>query len=258
LKDKKPHLSVSQLEMLGRCGEQYRQRYILGRIVPPGVSALVGRGVDRSVDANLLHKVEMKEMLPSEAVKDLAGDAVKTDWKRQGVLLTEDEKKEGTKKVKGAAVDKAIRLASLHRVTHAPKIKPISKDHIQRKFRIVINGSPRDLIGYMDIQEKDAVRDTKTSAKTPNKNIVNGSTQLTAYALAVKVIDGKAPKKVALDYLVDLKTPKATTLESKRTDEDFAVFLRRMEAARKALDAGIFIPANYPYDKQAVRRRYRR
>ena len=243
--DEKPHLSVSQLEMLSKCGEQYRQRHVLGRIAPPGVSALVGRGVDRSVDANLLYKIKTKNMLPEEAVTDLAGDAVKLEWRKGGVILTPEEKEEGVRKVKGAAVDKAVRLSAKHRMSHAPRINPISKDHIQKKFRIVVNGSPRDLIGYIDIQEKDAIRDTKTSAKTPNKLIVDSSVQLTAYALAVKVIDGKAPKKVALDYVVDLKRgPKATTLESKRTDQDFATLLRRMESALKALDKGVFIPAS--------------
>ena len=30
----KPHLSASQLNMIGRCGEQYRRRYVEGEKIP--------------------------------------------------------------------------------------------------------------------------------------------------------------------------------------------------------------------------------
>ena len=59
----KPHLSISQLEMLSKCGEQYRRRYIEEEIIPPAVAMLVGRSVDKSVDENLIHKIQTDELL---------------------------------------------------------------------------------------------------------------------------------------------------------------------------------------------------
>lgn len=61
MSDKK-HLSISQINMLGRCGEQYRRRYIEGEKIPPGIAALVGRGVDDSVTINLQNKIDTGDL----------------------------------------------------------------------------------------------------------------------------------------------------------------------------------------------------
>lgn len=238
---KKPVLSISALDTLSRCGEQYRRRYVEGERIPPGVAALVGRGVDRSVDKNLNHKIETQALLTVDELKDTARDAVIHEWDHGGVSLSADEVKTGVKTVKADAIDKSVRLAELHAVKAAPHLEPT---HIQRKWRVELRNYPVDLVGVIDIQEgTNAVRDTKTSAKSPREDEAHLSDQLTLYALAGKVLDGKPPDKVALDYLVDTKEPKHVTRESTRTDEDFKVMLRRIEVAIHAIEKGVFVPA---------------
>jgi hypothetical protein len=91
--------------------------------------------------------------------------------------------------------------------------------------------------------EQLVIRDTKTSAKSPNEDVAHTSEQLTGYALASHVIDGKLPDVVALDYLVDLKREtKNVTRESTRTMGDVGVFLNRFANAVNAIKSGIFIP----------------
>lgn len=238
---RKPALSISALDMLSKCGEQYRRRYVAGEKIPPAVAMLVGRGVDKSVDRNLTSKIETKQLLPVEEIKDTARDTVVAEWDKGGVVLNEDEIRDGIKAVRAAAIDKAVRLSSLHATSAAPQIQPT---HVQRKWTIELQGYPADLTGVIDIQEGSiAVRDTKTSAKSPREDEAHLSDQLTLYALAGKVLDGQPPAVVALDYLVDTKTPKHVVRESTRDNSDFRVMLRRVDTAMKAIDRGVFVPA---------------
>jgi hypothetical protein len=116
-----------------------------------------------------------------------------------------------------------------------------------------------DFAGEQDIVEQDGetliVRDTKTSGKSPTKSLMDGSSQpgiaddsdqLTGYALASHVIDGKLPDFMVLDYLVrtparhDLKyIPTKTT----RDMNDVQVFLNRFANAVQAYKTGVFVPA---------------
>jgi hypothetical protein len=106
-----------------------------------------------------------------------------------------------------------------------------------------------DFVGEIDIFEKDgektAIRDTKTSAKSPTEDAAVKSEQLTAYAMATQVLDGQLPQYVALDYLVDLKRGANTvTIKSERDMEAIEVFLRRLTNAIHVLHTGIFTPAS--------------
>jgi hypothetical protein len=111
----------------------------------------------------------------------------------------------------------------------------------------------------VEIRDGDAVnlviRDTKTSGKSPSKSLMDGaekpgiaddSDQLTGYATASHVIDGKLPDLMVLDYLVqtparhDLKYVPTKTI---RTMDDVNVFLNRFANAVQAYRMGIFVPA---------------
>lgn len=237
----KPHLSISQLNMLSRCGEQYRQRYILGRKIPPGIALIVGGVVDKSVTRNLSEKLEGRELLPAEAVEDFTAQTFTQEWDRSDVALSDKEMALGLKVAKGQGLDKSVRLAKLHAKEMAPAIQPT---HLQRKVEVELVGYPYDLLGYIDIQEGfRSLRDTKTSGKTPASDIADKDDQLTIYAMMVQVLDGAIPGQLCLDYLVDLKTPVAKTFMTMREGEDFKPILRRVESAGVAIEKQVFIPA---------------
>ncbi len=239
-KAEKPHLSISQLNMLSKCGEQYRQRYVLGRKIPPGVALIVGGAVDRTVSTNLTGKMKGLGLMTLDAVADAARDALNCAWEG-GVVLTADEAALGVKAAKGQAVDKSVRLAKLHAREMAPAIEPT---HIQRKIEVELPGYPYDLLGYIDIQEgSKSIRDTKTTGKTPAADIADKDDQLTTYAMMAKVTDGVIPEQLCLDYLIDTKIPQAKTFSTQREEDDFKPLLNRVEAASKAIQAGVFIPA---------------
>jgi hypothetical protein len=233
----RPQLHASALEM--KCMEAFRRRYIEGEIIPPAVAMIVGSGTHHSIDVNLTEKIKSGNLLPLDAVKEAARDGVNIAWE-QGVKLDPDEAARGIKAVRGEAVDKAVRLATVHARDMAPKLKPT---HVERKWALELTGYPMDLVGRIDIQEAlVSIRDTKTSGKTPAENCADRSLQLKAYAAAVRAIDGALPKAAVLDYLIDTKTPALKSFASEPSVEDTHALLARVETVALAMEKGVFIP----------------
>jgi RecB family exonuclease len=105
-----------------------------------------------------------------------------------------------------------------------------------------------DFVGEQDIVEKTestlVIRDVKTSKKSPSEDTAEKSNQLTAYAIASQVLDGKLPDAMKLDYLIDLKkSTKTMTLTTKRDDQQAMTYLNRIVNAIAAIRSGIFVPA---------------
>jgi RecB family exonuclease len=235
-------LHVSGLNLLAKCGIQFEKRYLEGLRTPASVSMAVGTAVDQSVTTNLREKKHTGALLAEEQVKDIARDALAAEWDR-GVEAAGEDAEEGLDTSRDAAIDMSVDLASLHHQTVAPMIAPT---HVQRSWTLDIDGLPLQLAGTIDIQEANAIRDTKTSAKSPLKTLADSSLQLTTYALAVNAHDGAIPDKVALDYLV--RTPKRREkkfiqLTSSRTRTDFLPLLERVYQAHRTIESGIFTPA---------------
>ncbi|QDP51261.1 MAG: hypothetical protein Unbinned7913contig1002_16 [Prokaryotic dsDNA virus sp.] len=213
--------------------------------IPPAVAVLVGKSVHVSAENNLKNKCRNEGALLSlDVVQDLARDTLNKEWSGGGVSLDPEEKSKGVKVVKGEAVDKAVSLSKLHGEELAPVINPVSEDHVEKKFVIEVPGQEYNLAGTLDVEEKDAIRDLKTAKKTPNDSVAHSSDQLSMYALSMFAETGLLPKKLALDYLVNLKTPKIKTLETTRTKADLQIFLRRIEVSIRLIKSGIFIPCN--------------
>lgn len=240
METKKPQLHQSALNTASRCMEQFRRRYIELEKIAPGVAARVGTATDKSVTANLGNKIKTKELLPIEQVRDTARDAFLAAWD-EGVTVAPGTSEGDLKVIKGEAIDKTVRLSSLHAVTLATEIEPT---HVAFPFVIELPDYPVDIAGEIDIREANSVRDTKTSGKSKTQREADVSLQLTVYHEAVALIDGTAPEVLSLDCLVDNKVPKATVLKTKRRREDFNVVLARVEEVTKAMQKGVFMPAN--------------
>jgi len=237
----KPQLHASDLRTLSMCPMRYFYRRVEGIIAPPGVALVVGSTVHRSVEHDMRTKLEEKKLADAEVLTDLAVEALKEKFK-EGVALDEDEKKVGEKATRAEAEKKVVRLSLLHHDEAAPGIEPL---YVERKWVIKMKGYPMDLAGQIDVQELDlSVDDAKTAGRTPPKTAADTSQQLTMYALATKVTDGKLPPKVRLHNLVDLKKPKLVTYESTRDEEDVTILLRRVQAAVQLIEKGVWFPCD--------------
>lgn len=229
----------SQLSMFSRCGEQYRRRYIEKEIIPPGVALHVGTAVHKAVEKSINHKITFDHVALKDSILFEAVDALNKSWDEKGCVL--EDATIGQKKARGDAVDEAVALAGLHYDEVMPKIKPVKAE---RHWVIDVKNTDVRLAGTIDIQEEDgSIRDTKTSGKSPSADAADKSDQLTNYALAVYALDGKIPPKLHLDFLVKNKTPKAVTVTTERDVNDLIVWRRRIDAWTKAIQSGVFMPA---------------
>lgn len=237
----RPQLHFSSLDTLWTCGEKFFRIYVSGERQDTNANLIVGISVDTSVSRNMEAKMITGQLLPLEEAKAIARDTVLAEWELRTVVLDREERLIGEAAVKAEAIDKAVRLASLHAREAAPHINPT---HVQRRWAIEIPGLPFDLVGAVDLQEGAlAGRDTKTSGKTPVSNIADMSDQLTMYSLAIMVLDGVAPAEMVLDYLIDNQLPVYRQFRSTRDADDYRVLMNRVENAAEVIAKGAFTPA---------------
>jgi len=234
----KTQIHFSMLDMLSRCGVQFQRRYgarfgVWEReeIIPPGVALVTGISTHKSVDANLSNKLTNKELLPIEAVADIARDSVHACF-NGGMMFTEDEGAD-LKQTLADMVDMSVALSTLHYTELAPNIEPVA---LEEPWVITLKNQPYDLSGRIDIREATAIRDTKTAATSPTKDAA-ASMQMAVYSLAHKVMHGKLPEHVYIDSLVKTKVPKAVTVEAMPEDKWLPPVLKRIERAIEIIES---------------------
>jgi hypothetical protein len=240
--ERRPQMHFSSLDLLWRCGEAFRRRYIERERLRPTAPLVVGKAVDLATNQNLQNKIDRDEFLPVEQVQETARDSAQATMDEEGLEVPADERALGENRARGAAIDKAVRLARKHSVSLAPRLKP---KLVQQRWAITIPGIPFDIVGTRDLDETNGdIRDLKTSGKTPPADMVHRSDQLTLYALAKFAVEKEPPPRVWLDTIVDLKKgPTVVSSSSRRGREDFAVMLNRIENAAEVLEKGAFTPA---------------
>ena len=242
-----PRWSHSRLAMIERCGEQYRRRYVELEIIPPDLGLIRGRATHGGIHANVAHRIEEGEYLELEAVAQAASDSL--DGELQGEFtLGADYEELGLQKAKGFVLDEVIGLTTLHALRVAPKIEPTASE---LRFEIPSSDMlPVVLTGVIDIldgaDQKERIRDSKTTRKSPNAGAAQESTQLSMYELGYRALRGRPSDGQVLDYLV--RTPKKgelkyVPLETQRGEQDLVSLIHRIERAQTAADAGIFVPA---------------
>lgn len=233
------HLSVSQLDMFSRCGEQWRRRYIEGEVIPPGVAARVGTGVHRAAEVNYKHKIEHGEDMPLDSVKDAAADAYGKAL-REGVFFAPDEVS-GARHAMSAGKDAAVSLATLYRQELAPKVMPAL---VEEKIILDLPGVPLPIVTILDCytQTKE-LRDIKTASRKWDESKAHTSMQPTVYREAVRQVTGEYPECLCFDVLVNTKIPALQVLPTKRDADDLAIMTRKFQIMLASINAGIFQPA---------------
>lgn len=245
---KKPQLHQSHLNMLYRCGEQFRRVYIMGHRERPSLPKIIGSTTHEVAKENLNFKIANKgALLPIEQIRDLARDSFLKIWDSSPVVLNEQEAEAGIQKVKGDGIDVSIALSELHYRELAPNINPIPGG-VERPWVIEAKGFPFDLAGTIDIDEGSGIRDTKTRNRFPGPVEAQTSEQLTLYAMAKKIIDKiKDRVEVALDILVkptDSKHARFVTYQSSRGMADFVIAKKRFERAVEIIEKEAYTPAS--------------
>jgi PD-(D/E)XK nuclease superfamily len=275
-------LHQSGLEMLSKCGIQFEFRYLKGIKRKPNAFLICGTATDAAVTSDLNHKIETGELEQESVLLDIARDRVENHPEKNEIELEDDETGQSVADVISATKDKAVRLVTAHHARVAPIIQPFATarkfslnldrwlrlkakeihdqaekannrwlEKTQHQQAAYLNAAARegfDFVGEQDIVEKNdttlVIRDTKTSKKSPNAEAADQSNQLSAYALASQVLDGKLPDSLKLDYLIDLKKEtKTMTLETVRDAEYTQAYLNRLVNGIASIRSGVFVPA---------------
>jgi hypothetical protein len=233
------HLSISQLGMFQRCGEQWRRRYLEGEVTPPGIAARVGTGVHKAAEINFKAKMQTGEDLFLDAVLDAAAEAYDQAL-AEGVFFAPDEVS-GAKIAMSQGKDDAVSLATLFRKQLAPAIQPRLVEH---RMTLDIPGVALPVVMILDCYTEDRkLRDLKTSGKKWTEDKAHTSPQPTIYREGIKEATGEYPDELLFDVLVNNKTPVLQTIPTTRTEEDLQILVRQFGIMTASIQAGIFAPA---------------
>jgi hypothetical protein len=233
-------LHWSDISQIMRCGTQSFLRKQYGNR-PGNRFAWRGTGTHAGVEYNLRHKLDKGVYAPRDEVEDCAGDTVVRGIEQSGLMLLPRDKGKSIGAIRGEAKDGAVRLAGLHYDKVAPRIEAVN---VERQWALDFPSRGIRLAGRIDIETPCGVRDTKTANKTPNARTADLSDQLTMYAMAYRVLNGRMPTELALDNLVDLETPKAVPLDTTRTEADFKRLIAKIDAALKVIETGAYMPTD--------------
>lgn len=236
------HMSVTKINAVHRCGEQFRFRYIEGLRVPPGFALIRGTSVDHAVTVNLRHKRDEGTALDPAEVVQIARDQLDREI-RGGYSLDGEYGDLGARAAKGRITDEVTALAELHALKLAPILKP---ERVQAKITLAPGRTfPWPFLGYIDLIEDGRIRDLKTSTKAPPALLAHNNIQLSAYDLLYRAHYGAAPRGLGLDYF--WRTPGGErdfkVLPTERTIVDLKVFRDRALAAATMIEREVFLPA---------------
>lgn len=235
------HWSNTQLEMIFKCPEAYRRRYIEGERLPPGIAQLRGTGVHGAASLNFTQKIESHVDLPAKDIIDAAVAKFDQETAAGGIALADDEVGRGIDVLLDETRDDVADMAAVHAKEQAPDYQPILVEH---SINLDLPGA-RSLLAIIDLADTEQrVVDFKTAKRTPNKGTADGSLQLTIYDAAFEAERGQRPSELRLDTIVQTKTKTSRNVQAThRTDADRAVLAARIEAAAAMVNAGLFAPA---------------
>lgn len=233
-------ISQSMYGMFSRCPAQFERRYINGEIIPPGIAARRGSATHKAAEINHAQKIISQEDLAVDTLQDAARDEYVRLVKDEGVFIPKDQVSEKDRLL-GEGLDAAARLTKLYREALAPQILPVLVEE-----RLTIDaGLDVPIKGTIDVLTVDHwMPDMKTAAKSKGQGEADNSLQLTFYAGLVANHTGKWPERVSLEILVDNKTPKLQSLESKRGPDDWAKLIFRLRIFVAQVRTGLFPPCD--------------
>lgn len=221
-------LSASSVMTYLRCGQQWKFPYVDGIKRPPTLKQGRGLAVHAAVEVNMKQKMDTREDLPLDDVRDAARDA----------FLTETMDSDSTIGAKNEFLDSTVDLVTVYHKLVAPEIQPIA---VELPVQYMVNGIP--FSGQIDlIDEMDRVRDTKTTARRPQP--AQYSFAMTGYALAFRQGTGKVETDTVLDYLVATRRPYRHPVHQggPASPAQVSRFATIIESTARSIEAGRFVP----------------
>lgn len=237
----RPHLSASSIEMMAKCGEAYRRRYVEGDKIPPNAAMVSGSAFHKAAEHNMRQKMDSHENRPLNELISMASDYIADAVDHGDIVLDKDHATPG--QFKDRAIIATTPLVTLHYNHQAPDYQPVE---VEAPFRIELPAISHDVVGVVDIVSVTGeVTDFKTAKRRKPVNDADVSVQLSMYA-ASRANATKQVVPVKLDVAVAPTARNGATrqvIESIRTPSDLPILGRRIEVVAKTVEAGLFVPA---------------
>jgi CRISPR/Cas system-associated exonuclease Cas4 (RecB family) len=224
-------LSATQIGTYRRCAMQYWWRYVAGVKMRPDVGLLKGRSVHKGVEVGYRSKQETGEDPPEEMMMEA------TSAEFNAVVGTATFENDDPKP--GEVKDRSLRLTQLHRHAVMPDVLPAMVEY-EMRFPIT---ETVELSAYADVISADAIRDTKTSARTESEEAIKTNAQLAYYVIGAER-EGLPIQQIGLDRLIDTKTPKVQQVTLSRAEVDTERAIHVAQGVANGIEHDLFVPVD--------------
>jgi len=203
--DLPPRLSATQITMLERCPEQYRQRYILGNKEAPGAALILGKADTNAVAAHLTkymhdevglthNEIAERFAVEYDQAVDEAGGLTEIKWRNDGPVALA-----GAKAMAGKDKDTGTKLVTLYRKMVAPQYQH-ELEGVEQEITIENPAWQVPIIGYLDVETSQDIIERKTAGRK------NSSPQ-GAWIMQARIYQLAIPKPLWWHQSVKAKEP---------------------------------------------------
>jgi len=219
-----PNLSLSSVNLLRRCPEKWRRKYLENQYEPPSGPMIVGSAAGAAENRSFQQKITSGEDLAEADVLDAYAD----EWHERAsneTVAWGDQKPDKLRQTGQAA------LATYH-ADIAPQVWPTS---VERKFTLRFPGLEWTFTGYLDLEEHDgSVGDLKVKGRKLSQGEANVDPQVSAYLLARRA-EGSPASEFRFHTMIRTVKPHAEIVTTSRSDGQLDVFLHRIFAAAQEI-----------------------
>lgn len=149
------HISASSVKMMVRCPEQWRQRYVLGKKIPPAAALIYGRADHAAIELSMQQKIHSYVDLPVGDVKEKFIAVVDEEIEREGGYAELDVRdgKEVVKAIpkKKQLVGEAKRLGQNLVAQYQQQVSPDVQPLEVEKAIEIHTRLPVKITGYIDL-----------------------------------------------------------------------------------------------------------
>jgi len=220
------HLSVSSLNLLAKCPERWRRRYLEREYEPPNGKMILGSSVGAAEGRSYSQVIETGELFTLEQVQD----EFSAEWEDR---IVREEIDWGSEKP-GALKDSGVAVLDQYHTVIAPTIIPVS---VEREFRFAWPGLDWHFTGFFDLEEaSDDISDLKVRGRRLALEDADVDLQPAAYMFARRA-EGSPARNFNFHTMVrpPSRSPYAEIVTTGRTNRQLDAFGDRVLLAASEL-----------------------
>lgn len=210
------HVSFSQLDLMIRCPEAYRQRYLVGTRGPAARPLVIGSGVHAGIAA-LYDSLRDNPKTSRKTLLEHAEAAAYETTMLANVYEHED---------RDELLAESRHLLEVYASERPTHVKPVATE---KKIEISVSDSDIPLVGYVDVEAETSIVEIKTSSR--KITVPTGAWKVQAW-----IYQAAIPKPVEWHVLVKQKQPLLITSAALAVPYDAIVTRKALGLASATLE----------------------